>query len=69
MSGVWRGTVTRTTAPDGYGNVYVVVARLTGTTEHGPLEPLYNTPLLPGTAVLVGLLEGDPNRLVLLRRF
>lgn len=71
---LYAATVTRV---DSNGFVYVVARRLSRG-EKGPLEPLYNNPLVPsdsridtpaGTRVLVGLVEDDPDRLVLLRRF
>lgn len=62
---LWRGTVSRITG----GYVYVTIPRLSGKDEHGPLEPLYGVTVAVGTPVLVGLVEDDPNRAVLIRRF
>jgi hypothetical protein len=62
---IYPGTVTRI---DDDGFVYVLVPRLSRG-EKGPLEPLYGVATPAGTRVLVGRVEDDPDRLVLLRRF
>lgn len=67
VSGIFRGRVERVVS-DG---VFVLVTKLGDTHSFGPCEAVefpVAAPLAPGHRVIVALLEGDPNRPVVIGR-
>lgn len=65
MTGLWHATVVRVEAG---GYVHVQCPRLGGARTYGPLEGLQGVTLAAGDRLLVGLVEGDPNDLAIVRR-
>ncbi len=63
-SGVYRGEVTRVVN----GAVYLTVPNLARGREFGPAEGLPGVVLAQGNHVLVGLLEGRPDDVAILRQ-
>lgn len=64
-SGVWLGTVTRV---DAAGGVFLELPRLSADREHGPVPVIGGAVLVAGDRVAVGLLEGNPDRVIVLGR-